>query len=204
MYNSLYKYLIFNKKMVIPGIGSFTVEHIPGRLDFLNKQLHSPMSVIRFSMDKNAIPEKSVYEFLAEDLAISEIDAIKQFNDLSFYLKDELSKGREGALPGIGKLKKEFGESYSFHPEQSVKQYFPDTVAERVVRKDATHDVKVGESVRSSNEMKKRLQKDEEPDREVAVSNDSSAEPHHDKWWLYATILAIVALIALIYYFKVH
>lgn len=190
--------------MVIPGIGSFTVEHIPGRLDFLNKQLHSPMSVIRFSMDKNAIPEKSVYEFLAEDMAVSEIEAIKQFNDLSFYLKDELSKGREGVLPGIGRLKKEFGESYSFTPEQSVKQYFPDTVAERVVRKDATHDVKVGENVRSSKEMKQQLQKEEEPAETGVTSSRSSAEPQHDKWWLYATILAIVALIALIYYFKVH
>lgn len=191
--------------MVIPGIGSFTVEHIPGRLDFLNKQLHSPMSVIRFSMDKNAIPEKSVYEFLAEDMAVSEIEAIKQFNDLSFYLKDELSRGREGVLPGIGKLKKEFGESYSFQPEQSVKQYFPDTVAERVVRKDATHDVKVGENVRSSREMKQQLHKDEDAAGENEVTGSrSSAEPHHDKWWLYATILAIVALVALIYYFKVH
>lgn len=183
--------------MVIPGIGSFTVEHIPGRLDFLNKQLHSPISVIRFSMDKNALPEKTVYEFLAEDLGLSEIEAIKQFNDLSFYLKDELSRGREGVLPGIGKLKKEFGESYSFHPEQSVQQYFPDTVAERVVRKDATHEVKVGEEIRTSNEMKTLL-KEEEP------ATKSVATEHQEKWWLYAIILAIVALIALIYYFKVH
>lgn len=199
MYNSLYKYLIFNKKMVIPGIGSFTVEHIPGRLDFLNKQLHSPISVIRFSMDRHATPEKSLYEFLSEDMAVPEIQAIKQFNDLSFYLKDELSKGRDGVLPGIGSLKKEFGDSYSFHPEQSVQQYFPDTVAERVVRKDATHEVKVGEDIRSSNEMKEMLRDDDDDENET-----KSVEAHHDKWWLYAIILAIVALIALIYYFKVH
>ncbi|BAV04612.1 hypothetical protein [Filimonas lacunae] len=148
-------------------------------------------------MDKNATPEKSLYEFLSEDLGLTEIDAIKQFNDLSFYLKNELGRGNEGKLPGIGTLRKEFGESYSFQPEQSVQQYFPDTVAERVVRKDATHEVKVGENIRSSNEMKEML-KDDEP------SAPASTEPHHDKWWLYAIIMAIVALIALIYYFKVH
>lgn len=183
--------------MAIPGIGTFTVEQLPGRLDFLNKQLHSPIPVIRFNMDKTAQPDKSMYEFIMEDMGgISEIDAIKKFNDLTFFLQSELSKKGEATLPGVGKLQKEFGDTYSFQPEQSVQQYFPDTVAERVVRKDATHEVKVGEDIRNSNEMKTLLKDDDDDDDEKA--------PAADKWWLYAIILAIVALIALICYFRLH
>lgn len=187
MYNSLYKYLIFYKRLNLPNIGALTVEQLPGRLDFLNKQLHSPIPVIRFSQDKNLGSDKQLFEFLAADLAMTELDAIRQFNDLSFHLKDELSKNGLAKLPGIGTIRKEFGDSYAFQPEVSIQQYFPDASAERVVRKEATHTVKVGEDERTSDEMIEMLS-DEEP---------ASA----DKWWMYALILGILGLAAVVYYY---
>ena len=187
MYNSLYKYLIFYKRLNLPGIGSLTVEQLPGRLDFLNKQLHSPIPVIRFTSDKAAASDKQLFEFLAADMGLSELDAIRQFNDLTFHLKDELNRKGQVALQGIGTLKKEFGDNFAFQPEVSIQQYFPDASAERVVRKEATHTVKVGEDERSSDEMMEILS-DEEP--EAA-----------DKWWMYALILGILGLAAVVYYY---
>jgi hypothetical protein len=189
MYNSLYKYLIFYKRLNLPNIGSFTVEHVPGRLDFLNKQLHSPIPVIRFSPDKNAAAEQQLFEFLAVDMGISELEAIKQFNDLSTQLKADLNQNSVAPLPGIGTLQKEFGDNYTFQPKASIQQYFPDAAAERVVRKEAIHTVRVGEDERSSDEMKGILADDE-----------TSA----DKWWMYALILGILGLGALVYYYMTH
>ena len=191
MYNSLYKYLIFYKRLALPNIGLFSVEQVPGRLDFLNKQLHSPIPVIRFATDKSVVADKQLFEFLAADMGISTIESIKQFNDLSFHIKNELASKGEFVLTGIGTLKKEFGDNYGFQPEVSIQQYFPEATAERIVRKEATHTVKVGERERSSDEMMEML------------SEEGVAEGP-DRWWMYALILGILGLAALVYYYKSH
>lgn len=192
MYNSLYKYLIFYKRLSLPGIGILSVEQLPGRLDFLNKQLHSPIPVIRFSSDKTAASDKQLFEFLAADMGVSTLDSIKQFNDLSFFLKDELNRKGKAALPGIGSFTKEFGDNFSFQPEVSIQQYFPEASAERIVRKEATHTVKVGEDERTSSEMKEML------------ADEEAAEEGPDRWWMYALILGILGLGALVYYYMTH
>lgn len=194
MYESLYKYLIFYKRLALPNIGVLSVEQVPGRLDFLNKQLHSPIPVIRFATDRSVAADKQLFEFLASDMGISTIESIKKFNELSFYIKDELARHGEFVLSGIGTLKKEFGENYAFQPEVSIQQYFPEATAERIVRKEATHTVKVGEKERTI-----KINAGEETE-----TTEDEVEEGPDRWWMYALILGILGLAALVYYYKTH
>jgi nucleoid DNA-binding protein len=185
MYDSLYKYLILYKKLNIPGIGSFAIEQIPARLDFLNKQLHSPLPVIRFNLG-NAVADKHFYDFLAKEKGLQEWEAIRQFNDLTFEIKNTVNSKGMVELPGIGTLKKEFTDTYSFQPAGSLQPYFPDVAAERIIRKNATHSVKVGDAEKSSTEMQELL---------------APEKPKKSQWVKYAIILAVLGAAAIAYYY---
>lgn len=185
MYDSLYKYLILYKKLNIPGIGSFVIEQIPARLDFLNKQLHSPLPVIRFNLG-NAVADKHFYEFLAKEKGWQEWEAVRQFNELVFDLKNAVNTKGTVELPGIGSLKKEFADTYSFHPMSSVQSYLPDVAAERIIRKNTTHSVKVGDAEKSSTEMQELL---------------SAEKTKKAQWIKYAIILALAGAAVIAYYY---
>ena len=186
MFQIFRKYLVLYKKLTLPGVGSFVVEDIPARLDFTNKTIYSPLSVIRFSLEVSSF-DRYFFYFLSQELHIDEISAIRKFTDISYQLQRQLNSEGIAELPGIGTLRKEFEQTYTFHPAYSLQEYFPDVVAERVVRKNSSHTVRVGEDDRSSEEMLELLA-DEENVR-------------NDRWWLYAILLAASGIGALIYYY---
>src|SRR5258705_13973467 len=43
MYDELYEYLLLNKSLPVPGIGTFLLERKPAHLDFLNKLIYPPV-----------------------------------------------------------------------------------------------------------------------------------------------------------------
>ncbi len=184
MTESLYKYLILYKKLALPGIGCFTVEQVPARLDFANKQLHAPLPAIRFSAG-NVQADRHFFTFLANDLHSTDLEAIQQFNETVLRLKQELNSTGTIQLPQIGTLKKEFADTYSFQPAVSLQLYLPDINAERVLRNES-HTVMVGERERSSDEM-----------RELLADDNRSRH----KWWIYAIILGVLGIAALVYYY---
>ncbi len=185
MFETLHKYLILNKKLHLPGIGVFVIDRLPAKLDFGNKIMEPPLPVIRFSLETSAA-DKYLYQFISRHLQLDEVSAIRQFNDLIFELKEKLTKEGTAALPGIGKLKKEFADTYTFQAAYTLKDYFPQVTAERVIRKNSEHTIRVGEDERTNTQMAAML----------------ATEKHiKDKWWLYAIILTVMGIIALAYYY---
>lgn len=187
MMQTLYKYLILNKKLALPGIGYFTVEHVPARLDFANKKMYAPLSVIRFSTDK-VQADRHFFAFVSDDLQVSEVDAIQQFNNVILEIKKQIAENGVAVLPNIGSLRKEFADTYSFQPISAAPDYAPEVTAERIIRHEA-HTVKVGEEERSSEEMKEILADEETP---------------RSNWWIYAAILAALGIGGLVYYYLVR
>jgi hypothetical protein len=184
MTESLYKYLILYKKLALPGIGYFTVEQVPARLDFANKQLHAPVPAIRFSTGTQQA-DRHFFDFLSADLQVTDLQAIQQFNETVLQLKQQLNSTGTLVLPFIGSLKKEFEGQFSFQPATSLQAYLPDINAERVLRNE-THTVMVGERERSSEEMRELL---------------ADTGNRNGKWWIYAIILGVLGIAALIYYY---
>jgi hypothetical protein len=185
MYGYLYKYLALHKKLSLPGIGSFTTDQVPSRIDFVNKRLYPYMPVIRFSQG-TPMADKYFYRFIANGLKIDELEAIQRFNEFVFYLKEQFTMNGFVDFPGIGRLTKQFSNTYSFKPINTIQPFLPDLHAERVVRKYAGHTIKVGEEEVSS------LDTDEEPMTE---------EQKEKNWKVHALILAILAAMAIIYYY---
>ena len=185
MLNSLQKYFILYKKLSLPGIGWFSAEESAARLDFTEKKLQAPSQVINFYAQA-ALPNKIFFQFLSWELAVEETQAIRHFNEFVFDLKDQLNAAGSIALPGIGKLYKNEKNEYQFQPENWMSEYFPDLSAERIIRQGAEHTIRVGEEEKTSAQMHEML----------FTEKDNST----DYWWLYAVILAMLGIAALIYY----
>lgn len=185
MLNSLQKYFILYKKLSLPGIGWFSAEETVARLDFTEKKLHAPSQLINF-YPQAALPNKVFFQFLAEELAVEETQAIRHFNEFVFDLKDQLNAAGSIALPGIGKLYRNEKNEYQFQSDNWMNEYFPDLSAERIIREGAEHTIRVGEEEKTNTQM-----------HEMLFAEKSTPA---DYWWLYAVILALLGIAALIYY----
>ena len=190
MYNYLYKYLALYKHLTIPGIGTFMVEAAGAKLDFAEKLIHPALPLIMYNMD-NTTPERKLFNFLSSHLQVDEVNAIRKYNDFAASLKEELHQNGAIVLPGIGKLIRQVYNTFSFVPEQHVDSFFSAIPAERVIRKNAEHFVRVGEEEKTSTEMQEQLNIEEIYIEEV----------QQERWWMSAVILAAIGIAAIVLHF---
>jgi len=184
MYGYLYKYLILHRKLSLPGIGIFKIEQVPSRIDFVNKKLYPFSPVVRFTQGAS-LADKFFYRYIAASFSIDELEAIQRFNEFIFHLKEQFSLNGYVDFPGMGRLTRQFSNTYSFKPDSFVQSLYPDVHAERVIRKNEGHTVKIGEDEVHSQDL---LQKDE-PKKKIAA------------WVIYAIVLTLLGAGAIAYYY---
>jgi len=183
MYQYIHKYFALNKNVTLPGIGSFNVETKPAKLDFINKTLHSPAPVIHYNKYYKA--DKRFYNFLSKETGVNESNIVNNFNRFTERLKEQLESSCILELQGIGTLTKN-ASGYSFVADNTVQYFFHDAVAERVIRQNAEHTVKVGEEHKTSTQMHREL-------RQKAVKKDN--------WFVTAIILGAIGIVAIVLYY---
>lgn len=188
MFNTLRKFLALHHHLALPGIGNFSVEKGPAQIDIANRIITPPFAHITFSNEKMP-PEKTFFNFLAQDLNTDEVQALSAFTDFTAQLQLDIEKDKPISLKGIGTLRKQSPDGLLFQSE-SIPEYFPGLTAERVIRKNATHSVRVGEDERTSVEMHTALHNKEKIIRE-------------ERWWIPAAILAVLGIIGIAYYYLV-
>jgi nucleoid DNA-binding protein len=175
------KYFALNKTVALPGIGSFTVETQNAKLDFIEKISYPPKYSVSYNTyDKT---DDAFYDFLSRETGAN--DAIERFNYFTQQLKEQLDNHHAVTLNGIGTLAKN-EKGYSFAADSSVQKYFPNVVAERVIRQSAQHTVRVGEEHRTSTEMHEHLK------RKVIKE---------DNWIVTALVLGIIGVAAIALYY---
>jgi nucleoid DNA-binding protein len=185
MQQYIHKYFALNKNVVLPGIGSFSAETQNAKLDFINKVLHSPLPVIRYTEYYKT--DERFYAFLSKETGLAESDIVNNFHLFTNELKEQLETKNFIELKGIGTLSKN-ASGYSFTPNNSVHNFFPEVTAERVIRQNAEHAVKVGEYHRTSTQMHKELQ------RRIVKK---------DNWVLTAIILGSIGVAAIVLYYLI-
>lgn len=187
MYHTLKKFLILHHHLALPGIGNFSVEKLSARIDITNRTITPPVTKINFSNEK--LPaDKLFIHFLAQELKVDEPQAISHFTDFTTRLQSNIKEDKQVVIKGFGKLKKRSFDTLDFEPEE-MPAYFPVLTAERVIRKNATHTVMVGEDEKTSDEMQVVLQEE--------------ATVVQDRWWIPAIILGVIGISALIYYYNI-
>src|SRR5436190_16054561 len=88
MYSDLYEYLVLNKRLSVPGVGTFLLERKPAATDLTHRQINSPAYTI--SLDHgNETPAKKLFYWLADKLNIHYHEAIVRFNGFAYDLKNQ-------------------------------------------------------------------------------------------------------------------
>lgn len=184
MYHILNKYLFQHKSISIPGLGSLVAETIPAVTDFANKQL-LPIQ-IKFRFDKYFdSPDREFFMYLSDQKNIADFEAIKWYNEFAYELRNKIRTEESAEWTGIGTFKNT-GNDIVFEPNPSPYEWYAAVSAERVIRSDARHSILVGDKEKTNYEMAELLSD------EVHVEKES--------WWIYAVVLAAIALIVLFFY----
>ena len=189
MYPSVYKFLMLNHHVAIPGVGNFFFEKKSASFDFINKVFHPPVNKISFSVGALAA-EKKFYSFLSMEKNVNEIEAIQLFNEFAFNLRNNIKNEYSVELPGLGTLQKGDDGIFSFIPIPLANRYLLDVTASPIIGSTSQeHFITVGNDQRSSKHQVQEYLEDE-VDGQVS-----------DRWWIIALILAIAGISAIIYYY---
>ncbi|MCZ2458895.1 MAG: hypothetical protein LC128_04640 [Chitinophagales bacterium] len=184
MYDELYRYLVFNKQLNIPGIGNFMVSRKPANCDFPEKKAYPPSYSI--SLEKESgITSKNLFFALSESMNISDRDAVIKFNDFAFDLKKRITEGEEVLWKGVGTFFLKDDGSFSLTPEEAKEMEEP-VVAEKILHENAEHTILVGEKERSSVEMTQFF---------------SQPEAVNTRWWLAPLIVGLIIFLLLFFQF---
>jgi hypothetical protein len=187
MYATIQKFFALYHHLSLPGIGSFSVEATPANIDFTNRSITPAGKKIIFN-NNNQAAEKKLFGFISHELKIDASQAEQKFTSFTRQLQENLDARQTISLAGIGTLLKQAPDNFNFQPE-ALPSFYPELIAERVIRKNVAHTIRVGEEEKTSEEMQ-------------AVLNKPAASK--DKWWIAAIILAVVGVAAIAAYYVMH
>ena len=186
MQDTLYEFLLLNRKLSLPGIGTISLCQVPAKHDFPNKQFVAPASF--FTIDpRNDKPSKKLFDWLSSSLNITEWEAIKSVNDFSFDLKKKLSETGEVNWENVGMIRRNDNGDLKLDQQNLLLQSEQPVTAEKVIRVKAEHSVLVGEQEKTSLEMEEYF---------------SGSPARKNYTWLIAVILTALAVMFIGWYFS--
>ena len=186
MFHILYKYLILNKQLSIPGIGHFYIEHEPARPDAAGDVIHSPLPVIKFT-NTVTTADRNFFEFASQELAIEQWDTIRQFHDFSYNLKNDVNTYASIELPGMGSLRRNNLGGLSFEPAMVLDEYFPEIKVPMPLQQET----------QEANIPAETPVTESEPGEDV----EDDTPPTKDRWWVAAVVLGVIGIAAIVYYY---
>ncbi|UYQ91319.1 hypothetical protein MKQ68_14595 [Chitinophaga horti] len=162
----------------VPGVGTFTIQHIPAHFNVVEQQLVPPRQQILFEEkwdDDSACAQwVSHKENLVESVARLKMDKyVLQF-------KDDLAAGQPIAIPSVGTLHKDPFGQLVFTPQELPDTWEP-LVLQPVLRHDSAPKVTVGNTEMVNQQVVNHMS---------AVSDEGSGF----KWWWVVFPLLLVGL----------
>ena len=184
MVDLVLRYLSFQKKVSLQGIGTFSVEHLPARLDFPNRLLYAPEFILHYSTSVTGNDEQFETWLQTElNMGREEVKILQQ--NLSDEFQRTLFEKGETTLNGLGIFTKDEQRLLHFSSLFESVKGNPVT-AEKIIRKNTSHSILVGEQEKTSEEMTELL-------------TGTKRKPLN-LWWMVAAALFLCALIAILYF----
>jgi hypothetical protein len=208
MYELLYKFLVKNRTIDLPGIGTLVLRVHPAQSRFVEQSFLPPKYYVTFEQDravadadshdqatltqKRTAPSRKLFSWIAVNYGVTEREAVIRFNDFAFELKKELDEGKTIAWSGVGTLQKGAGGQITITADKNGLPWLQQTVAKKVIRENAEHTMLVGETEKTSVQMSQIL------------LNPRSIKDKRDYWWVWPLAVIIAIFIFLGWYFSEH
>ena len=183
----LNSYLVQHKSLSIPGLGTIYVERKPAQSDFVNKQIIPPSYHYRFDRYFDA-PDKDFFTYLAAQKEIADYEAIRWYNEWAYELRNKIRTEQEVKWENVGVLRTDVSGEVVFEAKQNLISFLDPVPAERVIRSNAQHTMLVGDREVTNKAMTDYL-------------NEETVYVEKESWWIYALILATVAVVVIFFHF---
>jgi hypothetical protein len=182
----LTKYLLQYKKVSIPNIGMFTIEHQPAELNFADRLILPPGYKVVFANHESV--DDDLLSYIGTNSQMDESTARQKLEHFGTALKNKL---REAPFEwnGIGKL--EYTNGVVFHPNK-IETALQPVPANRIIRENTQHTVLVGEQELQSTAIEQSRLERVEVKRKISVP------------LLIGVVLLALALAFLGYHFYTH
>lgn len=185
MFHILHQYLIQHKSLSLPGLGTLELQNIPAISNFSAHLVEPPMQKIIFD-DMHDAPDKNLFQFVAARLDIEEWEAIKQVNDFSYEIKNQLKQKGEVEWDRVGVLLTEPGGSIILNAKTITYDFMEPVPALRIIRTGASHTILRGDTEVNEIFLRQQAEFDEIfPEHNTTGSNRN--------WWVWAAVIAIIA-----------
>lgn len=161
MNDILQEYLISQKKLPLAGAGVLYLNRTPARFDVGSRQFLPPENSYAFRTESVDNIEELV-NWLSARMGLEPAEVITRYQRFCADLLQHLAAGAKVSWKGWGSWQKDEKGELQFIADPSLIQSRPVT-AEKVIRENESHQVRVGEDSRSSVEMAQRLQQNKTP-----------------------------------------
>jgi hypothetical protein len=185
-----YQYLLLQKKMCIPGVGIFTLQHQSAAFNYADNVLLPPEETIAYKAE-TALADKQFYEFLAHQLQTDEVSAIKQFHDFSYDLKQQIQQNHSVQLDGLGILKKN---------SLGITEFIP---APPLLVLNEPVSLLTGLQTEPAYQAPQQLS----PAAMLGITEED-LQPYveepipKDRWWVWAILMAVAGAFAIWFYYS--
>lgn len=147
------EYLSVAKKIPLQGVGELCVVRTPAQVDIPERQVTPPATQFHFNPTAAVSGKDELIGWTAKKMGIPQAQAELNYDQYIKNWQSELQQKKLVAWNGIGTWQLDNGNALSFQPELSPTYEGLPVHAEKVVRENAAHQVRVGEDQRSSVEM---------------------------------------------------
>lgn len=186
MQQFLYKYLVLQRKLSIPGLGCFNMINEHSHIDESNGLIFPPKPIIEFEVKESTENDLQLVNFLSEQMNIDEEKAMMEFQDFTSQFKRNLQEQSLVILAGVGRLNKTSNGKIRFTPETNLLEFLPPIEIEKHHKLSFTKPIKL------------TLSEDVGTDELITV--EDIRQEKNDYWWIYALVLILIGVIALLLY----
>lgn len=184
MQDQLTSYLFQNKTCPLPGLGTLSLLNFSAKTDFTNKQIAAPKTIISFADTETDATRLLNYLVAATGADKSEAsEALDHFCD---DLRNKITRQPDVHVENIGSFFVDDSGKINLKQEELPPVFMQPVYAERVIHPDAEHQILVGDKETTNTVMTELLA----PKTET-----------RDRWWVWAVILGVIGLTALVIYF---
>lgn len=184
----LRRYFFTFQTVSLPNIGTLLAKPVSAVLDFPARALHAP-KIETVLLPVDAIKLQTQVEWLASVQSISTADASEALHAFAQQILNTIEEKDEFLFEDICVLHTS-PSGFVCTSKLDTASLFPPQHAEKIIREQETHMVRVGETERSSTEMEAML--------------SETQQTQKDHWWVAGILLFVLAIGAWYYFYASH